>query len=47
MTNLQLTKYRDRLPQLDDATLFSPTAALETTLIFHDGFDLPMFAPSR
>jgi len=36
-------KYRDRLPQLDGA-LFLTDGGLETTLIFHEGFDLPCFA---
>jgi homocysteine S-methyltransferase len=43
MTNVQHTKYRGRLPQLDGG-LFLTDGGLETTLIFHDGFDLPMFA---
>ena len=36
-------RYRDRLPQLD-GRLFMTDGGLETTLIFHDGFDLPEFA---
>jgi homocysteine S-methyltransferase len=36
-------KYRRRLPQLDGG-LFLTDGGLETTLIFHDGFDLPLFA---
>ena len=36
-------KYRERLPQLDGG-LFLTDGGLETTLIFHDGFDLPCFA---
>jgi S-methylmethionine-dependent homocysteine/selenocysteine methylase len=36
-------RYRDALPQLDDA-LFLTDGGLETTLIFHDGHDLPYFA---
>ena len=43
MTNIQHTKYRGRLPQLADG-LYLSDGGLETTLIFHDGFDLPMFA---
>ena len=35
-------KYRHRLPQLDDR-LFLTDGGLETTLIFHEGWDLPMF----
>jgi homocysteine S-methyltransferase len=36
-------KYRNRLPQLD-GRLFLTDGGLETTLIFHEGFDLPCFA---
>src|SRR5262245_15615498 len=36
-------KYRERLPQLDDG-LFLSDGGLETTLIFHEGWDLPCFA---
>jgi S-methylmethionine-dependent homocysteine/selenocysteine methylase len=36
-------KYRDQLPQLDGG-LFLTDGGLETTLIFHEGFDLPCFA---
>jgi S-methylmethionine-dependent homocysteine/selenocysteine methylase len=43
MTGNHHAKYRDRLPQLDGG-LFLSDGGLETTLIFHDGFDLPMFA---
>lgn len=35
-------KYRDRLPQLDGG-LFLTDGGLETTLIFHQGLELPMF----
>jgi S-methylmethionine-dependent homocysteine/selenocysteine methylase len=35
--------YRDRLPQLD-GNLFLADGGMETTLIFHHGFDLPYFA---
>jgi S-methylmethionine-dependent homocysteine/selenocysteine methylase len=35
--------YRDRLPQLDGG-LFLTDGGIETTLIFHDGLDLPLFA---
>lgn len=35
-------KYRNRLPQLDGG-LFLTDGGLETTLIFHEGFDLPCF----
>jgi homocysteine S-methyltransferase len=35
--------YRDHLPQLA-GTLFMTDGGIETTLIFHDGFDLPEFA---
>jgi hypothetical protein len=36
-------KYRERLPQLDGG-LFLTDGGLETTLVFHDGWDLPCFA---
>jgi S-methylmethionine-dependent homocysteine/selenocysteine methylase len=36
-------KYRDHLPQLDGG-LFLSDGGMETTLIFHKGFDLPCFA---
>src|SRR5262249_16323284 len=35
--------YRERLPQLDGG-LFLTDGGLETTLIFHEGWDLPCFA---
>jgi S-methylmethionine-dependent homocysteine/selenocysteine methylase len=35
--------YRDRLPQLDGG-LFLTDGGIETTLIFHEGLDLPAFA---
>ena len=38
-----LARYRDQLPQLD-GRLFMTDGGLETTLIFHDGFDPPAFA---
>jgi len=38
-----LAKYRNALPQLGD-DLFLTDGGLETTLIFHDGLDLPEFA---
>ena len=38
-----MSKYRAHLPQLDDR-LFLTDGGLETTLIFHDGLDLPCFA---
>ena len=37
------SKYRERLPQLDGA-LFLTDGGLETTLAFHEGWDLPCFA---
>ena len=43
MTNAQHAKYRGRLPQIAGG-LFLTDGGLETTLIFHDGFELPMFA---
>ena len=36
-------KYRDRLPQIGDC-LFMTDGGLETTLIFHEGVNLPAFA---
>ncbi|MFD2261508.1 homocysteine S-methyltransferase family protein [Lacibacterium aquatile] len=38
-----MAKYRNALPQLTDK-LFLTDGGLETTLIFHDGLDLPYFA---
>ena len=38
-----MAKYRNNLPQLAGG-LFLTDGGLETTLIFHDGFDLPEFA---
>ncbi len=38
-----MRKYRERLPQLDGG-LFLSDGGLETTLIFHEGWDLPCFA---
>jgi S-methylmethionine-dependent homocysteine/selenocysteine methylase len=38
-----MSAYREHLPQLDDE-LFLTDGGLETTLIFHDGVDLPYFA---
>ena len=35
--------YRERLPQLDGG-VFLTDGGIETTLIFHDGLDLPHFA---
>ena len=37
-------RYRSRLPQLDATRCSSPTAGIETTLIFHQGLELPAFA---
>ena len=37
------SKYRERLPQLDGG-LFLTDGGLETTLAFHEGWDLPCFA---
>ena len=42
MNALQHAKYRDCLPQLR-GRLFLTDGGLETTMIFHEGFDLPMF----
>ncbi len=38
-----MTKYGNKLPQLGD-TMFLTDGGLETTLIFHQGVDLPYFA---
>jgi homocysteine S-methyltransferase len=38
-----IAKYRTRLPQLSDR-LFLTDGGMETTLIFHEGIDLPCFA---
>lgn len=38
-----MAKYRSRLPQLDGG-LFLTDGGIETTLIFHDGLELPYFA---
>ena len=38
-----MSKYRDRLPQLDGG-IFLTDGGLETTLIFHDKLELPYFA---
>ncbi|GAB3538181.1 homocysteine S-methyltransferase family protein [Noviherbaspirillum agri] len=38
-----MSQYRQRLPQLSDR-LFITDGGLETTLIFHEGIDLPYFA---
>ena len=40
-----MSKYRHRLPQLKDAgRVFLADGGLETTLIYHDGIELPYFA---
>ena len=38
-----MARYRNELPQLQDG-LFVTDGGLETTLIFHEGIDLPYFA---
>ena len=38
-----MTKYRQNLPQLS-SRLFLTDAGIETTIIYHDGIDLPYFA---
>lgn len=40
---IQMTTYRNNLPQFD-GTILLTDSGLETTLIFHDGLDLPAFA---
>jgi S-methylmethionine-dependent homocysteine/selenocysteine methylase len=42
MPSPSFAKYRARLPQLD-SNLFLTDGGLETTLIFHEGWNLPMF----
>jgi S-methylmethionine-dependent homocysteine/selenocysteine methylase len=42
MAGLASPKYRHRLPQLEDRR-FLTDGGLETTLIFHEGWDLPVF----
>lgn len=42
-TTIPAAKYRQRLPQTG-SKLFMTDGGLETTLIFHDGLDLPHFA---
>ena len=39
-----MAKYRSGLPQLVDSRLFLTDGGVETDLIFHRGFDLPLFA---
>ncbi|QEW25645.1 Bifunctional homocysteine S-methyltransferase/5,10-methylenetetrahydrofolate reductase [Roseovarius indicus] len=39
----QMTTYRNNLPQFDNSLMLTDSG-LETTLIFHDGLDLPAFA---
>lgn len=38
-----MAKYRNSLPQLA-GKLFLTDSGFETTLVFHDGFELPCFA---
>lgn len=40
---IQTASYHNNLPQLDH-TLLLTDSGLETTLIFHEGRDLPFFA---
>ena len=39
-----MANYRQNLPQLDNNGIFLTDGGIETTLIFHEGFDLPYFA---
>ena len=43
MTNPAAPRYPNALPQLGD-TLFLTDGGIETTLIFHDSFELTYFA---
>lgn len=38
-----MTEYRQNLPQLNNR-LFLTDGGIETTIIYHDGIDLPYFA---
>lgn len=38
-----MSKYRNKLPQMDNS-IFVTDGGLETTLIFHEGINLPLFA---
>jgi S-methylmethionine-dependent homocysteine/selenocysteine methylase len=40
----QMAKYRGDLPQLSSPTVLLSDSGMETDLIFHEGFDLPLFA---
>jgi homocysteine S-methyltransferase len=42
MAGLASPKYRHRLPQFEDRR-FLTDGGLETTLIYHEGWDLPIF----
>ena len=39
----KIAKYRDRLPQRSQQ-IFLTDGGMETTLVYHDGLDLPCFA---
>jgi len=39
-----MVKYREVLPQLSSSAVFLCDGGLETDLMFHEGFDLPLFA---
>jgi S-methylmethionine-dependent homocysteine/selenocysteine methylase len=40
----EMAKYRGDLPQLASPTVMLSDSGMETDLIFHEGFDLPLFA---
>ena len=40
----EMAKYRGNLPQLASPTVILSDSGMETDLIFHEGFDLPLFA---
>ena len=40
----EMAKYRESLPHLSRSTVMLSDSGMETDLIFHEGFDLPLFA---
>jgi S-methylmethionine-dependent homocysteine/selenocysteine methylase len=43
-TGAEMARYRGNLPQLAGPTVILSDSGMETDLIFHEGFDLPLFA---